>query len=136
MCCYFGKLAIQYATATNSYHAMTFALVLCPGGGSDIQGGRGGDGEGPNFASLLHTIDDQIRDRVPYTKLEDVSSIRPSLHIGSDLCLLLQAQGFQTVGGLFETYEIDLVAHFDAGDVSSLKTTLKKFAQLVKTRKI
>ncbi|KAF7360337.1 hypothetical protein MVEN_00763200 [Mycena venus] len=93
------------------------------GGTSPIQGGSGGTGEGSEFSHLLFPIDDETRRRVPYTKLEDFS-------IKADLCQFLKDGGFQTVGGLFEAYDkdLELLPHFKAGYVATLRWTLRKFA--------
>jgi hypothetical protein len=92
------------------------------GGDSLIQGGQGGSGEAPNFATLLCSVGNATRNRVPDTKLNS-----QNLKITPALLRLLQDHGFRTVGGLFETYQTDLdLAGFKAGHVSKLKAILVK----------
>ncbi|KAF8187075.1 hypothetical protein K438DRAFT_1765211 [Mycena galopus ATCC 62051] len=72
------------------------------GGGSGNEGGYGGTGEGPKFArSLSIDIADETRLRVPDTTIEELKDFG----IHERLCKLLKAQGFRTVGGLFEAVD-------------------------------
>ncbi|KAJ7359333.1 hypothetical protein DFH08DRAFT_845804 [Mycena albidolilacea] len=98
------------------------------GGASKIQGGPGGTGEAPNFTSLLFYIDDEIRRGVPDTQLNS-----ENFSFNQALRERLQTHGFRTVGGLFETYEIDLkLVGFKPGQVSKLKAALEKVVAQVK----
>ncbi|KAJ7359334.1 hypothetical protein DFH08DRAFT_845811 [Mycena albidolilacea] len=92
------------------------------GGDSPNQGGQGGSGEAPNLTTLLCSVGNATRNRVPDTKLNS-----GNLKITPALLRLLQDHGFRTVGGLFETYQTDLdLAGFKAGHVSKLKAILVK----------
>ncbi|KAF7360335.1 hypothetical protein MVEN_00763000 [Mycena venus] len=94
------------------------------GGPSAFEGGQGGDGEGPICPSLLFPIDEYTRRRIPRTPLDDFS-INPALRT------LLQAQGFQTVGGLLEAYDTDVQApQFKPGHAHVLTGALSKFVAL------
>jgi hypothetical protein len=97
------------------------------GGASKIRGGRGGNGDAPKFARLLFYIDDEIRRGVPDTQLNS-----EKFRFNQALRERLQTHGFRTVGGLFETYEVDLEsAGFKPGQVVKLKAVLEKVAAQV-----
>ncbi|KAJ7450010.1 hypothetical protein B0H11DRAFT_1928391 [Mycena galericulata] len=94
------------------------------GGGALDQGGAGGIGRGNEFSKPLLSIDDETRGRIPTTVLKD-------FHINDKNRKLLQEQGFQTVGGLFEVSHNDLLVHckFATGGIGQLTAALNKFAR-------
>ncbi|KAF7360378.1 hypothetical protein MVEN_00767600 [Mycena venus] len=107
------------------------------GGSGLIDGGSGGDGEGNKFPKLLWSIDNETRNWLLPTKLQDFK-IRP------DLRQLLEEQGFHSVGSLFEAYDTDLLeaqhdpnqqSLFKEGDVSVLTGALRKFVKEQKRKR-
>ncbi|KAJ7440311.1 hypothetical protein B0H11DRAFT_546255 [Mycena galericulata] len=90
-------------------------------GGAAINfGGDGGRGKGNKFSGPLLSINDETRRRFPTKVLKDFE-IKPQHR------QLLQKQGFQTAGGLFEVSKNDLLEHhFKIGDISQLTVALNK----------
>ncbi|KAF7343627.1 hypothetical protein MSAN_01983300 [Mycena sanguinolenta] len=95
------------------------------GGKGYDTGGDGGTGEAPTLSTLIVPLDDEIRLRVPYRKLK-------VLGFSSRLCQLLEEQGFETVGGLLEAFDIDFrKPHFKLGHIFTVKAALKDFIAVV-----
>ncbi|KAJ6557615.1 hypothetical protein B0H19DRAFT_1070254 [Mycena capillaripes] len=113
-----------------------------------IQGGRGGDGgaavevggngglvETPKFPKPLVVIDPATR--LKNMKLKDGEKVNEKLlefkfDIGEILLNRLHDHGFQTVGGLFEIYDIDLdVAPFKRPNKRALEYALGEFLKEV-----
>ncbi|KAJ6574246.1 hypothetical protein B0H19DRAFT_1124004, partial [Mycena capillaripes] len=105
-------------------------------GGPGVRiGGKGGTGEPPKFPKPLVEIEQTQRHRVNANnvRLKEGEGINPKLRefnpqLNEKLIDRLHELGFQTVGGLFEIYDVDLDKEpFETGNKESLKITLEQF---------
>ncbi|KAJ7450023.1 hypothetical protein B0H11DRAFT_324437 [Mycena galericulata] len=117
-----GKLSdVRFRGGSMILSSFSLKGGLGGAGGAAINfGGDGGRGKGNKFSGPLLSIDNETRRRFPTKVLKDFE-IKPQHR------QLLQKQGFQTAGGLFEVSKNDLLElHFKIGDISQLTVALNK----------
>ncbi|KAK7056069.1 hypothetical protein R3P38DRAFT_1375826 [Favolaschia claudopus] len=105
------------------------------GGDGERVGGEGGDGDGPEVGTLVLSITEETRHKIPTkTLIDDSKNFELN---NAPLLKLLKQQGYRTVGGLLECQRrnISVELGFKRGHPNVLKAALVQFCSKYESSK-